>query len=109
MADFPPSVPGVETPSPATLGVSHPSNILSGFGVPLGVLPALSTRVCLGPVLGVMFGRKGGPLSFGSRRALRGVTAGCAVVVVVVDLDEATLGVRGGLFPTRTAAALSCG
>lgn len=78
--------------------------------MPSGVLPVLSTRLCLGPALGVTFAKKGGPPAFCGLRALRGDTEGCeVVVVVVVDFDEATLGVRGGRVPARAAAALSCG
>lgn len=73
----------------------------------------LSTRVCLIPVRGVMLARKGDALGGVAAasccpglRAPSGETPGCCCCCCFV---AATLGVRGGRWPTRAAAALSWG
>lgn len=56
------------------LSRSHSSAGLSGFGVVVGVLFVLSTRVCLWPVRGV---------TFVARKAETGEEKSCATVVAV--------------------------
>ena len=97
----------------------------SGFGVPVGVLLALSTRVCLEPDRGVMLllrnaetgdvtssrSREAGPLavrvgSGGAVRRASGVMASVGVWWWDGAVREAILGVRGGLFTRATVGGL---
>lgn len=96
----------------------------SGFGVPVGVLLALSTRFCLEPDRGVMLllrkaetgdvtssrSREAGPLavrveSGGAVRRASGVVARVGVWWWDAAVRAAILGVRGGLF---TRATVGC-
>lgn len=105
--------------SPTPDLVSHESCCLSRVGVPVGVVFALSMRLCLDPDLGVMFPFRNAATGDATSSLLAPVVSalgaprlGSGLVTVTVwccgveDRDDAAIfGVRGVLFPTPLAAA----